>query len=121
MEVCVTQHPAVVSDAGYELNEDTGPEEHAIAVESKVSGTENKIEAHKETECGPKTTLRPTRRIQVQYSDLGRKSKTLARWVICELKFKCRLRQSKTSSEIDSLRSRWRLKNTISRLKNRLK
>ena len=101
MEVFVTQHPTVVSDAGYELNGDTGPEEHAITVESKVSGTKNKIEAHKETECGPKTTLRPMGRIQLQYSDLGRESETLTRWVICELKLKCRLGQSKTSSEIN--------------------
>ena len=66
MEVCVIENPAVVSDAGYELNGDTIPEEHNITVKSKVSGTENEIEAHKETQCGPKTTLRPTGRIQVQ-------------------------------------------------------
>ena len=48
MKVCVTQHPTVVSDAGYELNGDTGPQEHAITVESKVSGTEKETEAYKE-------------------------------------------------------------------------
>ena len=66
MGMCVIEHPAVVSGAGYELNGDTGPEEQDITVESKVSGRENRIEAHKETECDPKTTLRPTGRIQVQ-------------------------------------------------------
>ena len=46
MEVCVIEHPVVVSDAGYELIGDTGPEEHDTTVESKVSG--NEIAAHKE-------------------------------------------------------------------------
>ena len=81
MEVCVTQHLTVVSDAGCELNGDTGTKEHAMTVESKVSGTENEIEAHKETEHGPKTTLRPKGRIQVQYSYLGWESETLICWV----------------------------------------
>ena len=54
MEVCATEHPVVVLDAGYELNGDTGPEEHNITVESEVSGMESKVEAHKETEWGPK-------------------------------------------------------------------
>ena len=58
--MCVIGHPAVVSDAGYELNGDTRPGEHDITMESKVSGMKDDIEAHKETECGPKTTLRLT-------------------------------------------------------------
>ena len=54
MEVCVIENLAAVSDAVFELNGDTGHKEHNITVESKVSGKENEIEVHKETECGPK-------------------------------------------------------------------
>ena len=48
------KHPAIVSDAGYELNRSTGPEERDTTVESKVSGTENEIEAHKELNVAQK-------------------------------------------------------------------
>ena len=65
-KVCVIEPPTVVLDAGYELNGDTGPREHDITVRGEQGiRHENEIEAHKEIECDPKTTLEPTGRIQV--------------------------------------------------------
>ena len=78
-------------DADYELNRDTGPKEHSINSGSKVHvpGTENKIEAHQETEHGPKTTYRLTDRIQAMHAcklDIGLENKTWIRWVIYKIK-----------------------------------
>ena len=39
MKVCVIEHPAVVLDAGYELNEDPGPGKHDIQYRSDARYT----------------------------------------------------------------------------------